>query len=161
MVNIVKTLTTPYKLTHWFANLITSLPQLLTGLYLMFNWVPAKFGLPWSNSSLDLFEISKYTSYQIAEFGGIFQVYSDVFAILFIVLQTIIAVNFILGCCIRITSFVFLIQLITILVFREYDGSWNYIPYFIFSAISILGLWFGSSRYGLDYLIAVKLKWCD
>jgi putative oxidoreductase len=65
----------------------------------------------------------------------------------------------IVGCCTRLASLlIFLVMLVTLL-FREFDQSWSYIPTFVFLSISILGIWFGSGRLGVDYLISKKLHW--
>lgn len=159
MLNVFRRLTVPYQLTHWSANLTAAIPQIIGGFILVFYWAPSKIGLPWSNNGLALFEISPEFVGLIEKFGDSFADMPFTIAYIFAVIELLTGIILMIGCCIRIFSFFFILQLVFILIFREFDGSWSYIPYFSYISICLMALYFGSGKFGVDYLIAKGMKW--
>ena len=159
MIYLLKKITIPYHLTHWASNLVTALPQIISGFLMLLFWTPYHFGLPWSVNGLQLFEVAPDYLAMIEALGGIFSRYPRPMAYLIIGIELVVALLFIFRLGIRLASFIFFIKLVTILALREFDGTWHYTPYFSMISVSLLGLWFGSGKYGFDYLVSKKLDW--
>ena len=161
MLEVFRRLTVPYQLTHWSTNLIAAIPQIIGGFYLTFYFSPTNMGVPWETKFNDLPSFTAAPSFihTVSEFGSIFSDYPAFFAYAACYTMFFGGISWIIGYCIRLSSFlIFWVMLITLL-FREFDSSWSYIPTFAFLSLSILGIWFGSGKYGLDYVFAKKMKW--
>lgn len=161
MLVVFKKLTKPYDFGEWHIHLINGVPQFIGGLFLTFYYAPRNIGVPWNTefNNLSLFKVSPQFIGIVEDFGGIFSMYPVFFATAAAITMLFGGVLLMLGCCTRFASFfVFLVMLVT-LVFREFDQSWSYIPTFAFLSLSILGIWFGSGKFSLDYLISKKFNW--
>lgn len=161
MLEVFRRLTVPYQLTHWSANLIAALPQIISGFYLTFYFSPQNMGVPWRTEFNDLpaFKVSPDFIEIVADFGFVFSKIPEFFAYAACYTMFFGGLLWIVGYCIRLSSvFIFLVMLTTLL-FREFDYTWSYIPTFAFLSVSILAFWFGSGKFGLDYLIAKGRKW--
>lgn len=161
MFLVLRKLTLPYFFRQWHLCFITTLPKTIGGFYLTFYFSAHNMGVPWNSdfNSLAPFEISPSYIGHVHDFGFIFSTYPVFFATASAYSMFFGGICLITGCFTRIaSSMIFLVMLVTLL-FRELDYSWSYIPTFTFLSISILGLWFGSGRFGVDYLIAKKMNW--
>lgn len=161
MVVVLKKLTLPYHFEQWHLCLITTLPKVFGGFFLTFYYGPRNMGVPWNTefNQLAPFEVSPIFINQVREFGSIFSMYPTFFATAAAYSMFFGGICLMLGFLTRIaSSLIFLVMLVTLL-FREFDYTWSYIPTFTFLSVSILGLWFGSGRLGLDYLFAKKMNW--
>lgn len=161
MLQFFKRITVPYHLSHWYTNLLAVIPQIIGGFYLTFYFSPRNMGVPWSTkfNNLPAFKVSPDFIETVGGFGYIFSKNPEFFAYAACYSMFFGGIFWIIGYCIRLSSvFIFLVMLTTLL-FREFDYSWSYIPTFSFLSLSILGLWFGSGRYGLDYIVAKKMRW--
>lgn len=141
--------------------MITAIPQIIGGFFLTFYYSARVMGVPWKSkfNYLAPFEISHVFVEIVGDFGSIFTHYPICFASAAAYSMFFGGILLIVGCFTRMASFfIFMVMLITLL-FREFDYSWSYIPTFTFLSISILGLWFGSGRFGIDYWIAKKMDW--
>lgn len=151
----------PYRFGEWYLDFITAIPQIIGGFYLTFYYSPQNMGVPWNTGFNDLqpLRVSNDFVETVNRFGSIFSIFPDFFACAACYSMFFGGILFILGCCIRLTSFFIFWVMLTTLLFREFDYSWSYIPTFAFLSLSILGLWFGSGKFGLDYLISKWFKW--
>lgn len=161
MLLLLRKLTLPYPFRPWHLSLVITIPKILGGLFLTFYFSAHYMGVPWktASNSLPAFKVSPEFIGVVHDLGFIFSTFPKFFAYAAAYSIFFGGILLIIGCCTRLASFfIFWVMLITLL-FREFDQSWSYIPTFVFLSISILGLWFGSGRFGLDYFISKKLKW--
>jgi putative oxidoreductase len=161
MLTIFKKMTIPYSIEEWYLNLINALPKVVGGLLLTFCYSPRNMGVPWNSSFNDLpaFRIAPEFLSTVQGFGSIFSAFPSFFAAAAAFSMFFGGICLIIGCCTRLASLLIFLVMLTTLLFREFDLSWSYIPTCAFLSISILGIWFGSGRLGLDYLISKKLNW--
>lgn len=158
MITAIKILVVPYKFTHWYLEATKSIPQILGGLILSFHYGSRNMGPIWAtaDSPLQAFEIDPAFVNAVAKFGGIYALYPSFFAGAAASIEIYGGLCLVFGCFTRITSFfVFVIMLVT-LMFREFDGSWSYIPVCLYLALSILGMLLGSGKLGIDYYLSKR-----
>ncbi len=161
MFLVLKKLTLPYSFELWHLCLITTLPKIIGGFFLTFYYSAQNMGVPWESdfNNLAPFKISPAFVGHVRDFGLAFSTYPVFFATAAAYSMFFGGICLMTGFFTRIaSSLIFLVMLVTLL-FREYDYTWSYIPTFTFLSVSILGLWFGSGRFGLDYVIAKKMNW--
>lgn len=161
MSQFFKRITVPYPLSHWYTNLLAAIPQFIGGFYLTFYLSPQNMGVPWQTGFNDLsaFKVSPGFVNTVGDFGFIFSEYPVFFAHTACYVMFFGGIFWIIGYCIRLSSVLIFLVMLSTLLFREFDYSWSYIPTFSFLSLSILGLWFGSGRYGLDYIVAKRMRW--
>ncbi|MEM1257655.1 MAG: DoxX family protein [Bacteroidota bacterium] len=161
MFLVLKKLTLPYSFEQWHLSLIATLPKIIGGFFLTFYYSAHNMGVPWESDFNNLvpFEISPKFVGHVQDFGFIFSKYPTFFAKAMAFSMFFGGICLILGFFTRIASSLIFWAMLMTLLFREYDYTWSYIPIFTFLSVSILGLWFGSGRFGLDYLIAKKMNW--
>lgn len=159
MVTLVRRLIQPYKLSFWYLDITIAFIQITAGVLLSFYYGPTNMGVPWdSRSSLKVWEVSPDFVSVVDGFGGLFSLNPVFFATSAALVEIIGGIMLILGLGVRIVSLlIFQIMLITLL-YRTFDYSWSIISTISFLAVGILGIWFGSGRLGLDYLICRSLK---
>lgn len=161
MLTAIKRITIPYYFREWYLDFTTAITQIIGGLLLAFYYSPQNMGVPWQSkfNALPSFEVSSQFVETVSNFGTIFSKFPDFFACVACYSMFFGGILFILGCFVRFISLMIFLVMLNTLLFREFDHSWSYIPTFAFLSLSILGLWFGSGKFGLDYLISKKLDW--
>ncbi len=161
MRTVLKKLCVPYRLTEWYLDLLIAIPQIIGGALLLFVYGPQNMGVLWKSSygNLAPFEISPAFVTRVRDFGGIFSLYPKFFAGFAASVELYGGLLLILGLYTRLSSFFIFIMMVITILFREFDGSWSYIPVLGFLALGISGMIMGSGRFGLDYLISKKNNW--
>jgi len=161
MFIVLKKLTLPYNFRDWHLSLIAALPQIIGGFLLTFHYSAHNMGVPWHSkfNDLPMFKISSGFVAHVREFGSIFTTYPVFFSYAAALSMFFGGICLMVGCLTRFASFLIFWVMIITLFFREFDHSWSYIPTFAFLSISILGIWFGSGRLGVDYFISKKMNW--
>jgi putative oxidoreductase len=159
MTTLIRRIIKPYQLSFWYSDLTIAFIRITAGVLLAFYYGPINMGAPWDSSTfLKVWEVSPDFVSIVAGFGGIFSKNPVFFATSAALVEIIGGIMLILGLGVRVVSLlVFKIMLIT-LIYRSFDFSWSIVATISFLATGILGIWFGSGRLGLDYIICRALK---
>lgn len=160
-MKIFKRLTSPILLPAWWQDLLLLIPRLVCGYLLTSNFGAAKFGLPWSppDNNLGLFEVAFWFPNDVAEYGGIFKAFPVLFAWMGAFSEAVGGIFLILGLQTRLFSFLILCTMLVAIFMQQMgNGAWNMLPAAGFAWVSLYTLIIGSGRFGIDYLIAKKLK---
>jgi len=160
MKSILRKLITPIKQKHWFADFIFATIRFICGMILALYFGAGKFGMPWTpkEQNLDLFEVAAWFPDDVAEYGGIFALAPIFFAWMGAFTEAVGGVLFALGLKTRLTSFLIICTMLVAAFLQKFDsGLWSMLPSISFLWVAIYNLYFGSGRFGLDYLISKKL----
>ena len=161
MVQIIKKITLPYKLTFWYLDFIIVSIRIISGFLLAFYYGPKNMGVPWdSETALETWQVSPSFLAIVDNFGGVFSKYVTFFAVAAALVEIIGGLLLIFGLATRVVSFLVFQIMLTTLIYGPLDNSWSYTPTIAFLANGVLGLWFGSGRIGLDYFICRLFGWC-
>jgi len=161
MKTILKKLITPINQKHWFSDLIFALIRVFCGITLALYFGAGKFGMPWTpkEQNLDLFEVAAWFPDDVAEYGGIFAIAPIFFAWMGAFSEAVGGILFAFGLKTRVTSFLIICTMLVAAFLQKFDkGLWNMLPAISFLWVAIYNLYFGSGRFGLDYLISKKFK---
>lgn len=160
MKNLFKNLVTPIIQKHWFADLIFALIRFVCGTLLALDFGASKFGMPWTDVSqnLALFEVAEWFPKDVAEYGGIFAMAPIFFAWMGAFSEAVGGLFLALGLNTRLASFLIMSTMLVAIFLQKWgQGTWGMLPAMNFLWISIYNLYFGSGRFGMDYLISKKL----
>lgn len=158
---LFKIIITPVTQKTWFADLIITIPRILCGLWLTAMFGADKFGMPWTADSqnLNLFEVSAWFPEDVASYGGIFAIAPVFFAWMGAFSEAVGGLFLLLGLKTRIASFLIMCTMLVAIFMQKWNqGLWGMLPALGFLWVAIYNLVLGSGRFGLDYLIAKKLK---
>ena len=125
----------PVVFDHWVMNVLISIPRVLGGLMLCFEFGSSKFGMPWSTSDeLGLFEVASWFPEDVAKFGLPFVLAPTFFAWLGAASEAIGGLFLAFGLGTRITSALLSVTMLTAIFFQkwpdamEYGSSWPLLP---------------------------------
>ena len=161
MKNFIRGILTPRIQSHWVADLIFAIIRVITGLLLAIDFGASKFGMPWSpeDKKLGLFEVAYWFPDDVSAYGGIFAAFPIFFAWIGAFSEAVGGLLFALGLKTRLASFLIMCTMLVAIFFQKWgQGSWGLLPAMGFLWVSIYNLYFGSGRFGLDYLISKKLN---
>ncbi len=149
----------PIILPHWRQDLFLIIPRIICGYLLAFNFGSAKFGMPWSplDNNLGLFEVAFWFPNDVAEYGGIFSVFSRFFAWIGAFSEAVGGLFLLIGFQTRIASFL-IVATMLVAIFLQHAGKdlWMQLPAMGFLWIAMFYLILGSGRFGFDYLVTRK-----
>ena len=150
---------TPFVANDWYLNVFIKVPQVIIGAILAFHFGPNSFGMPWSPAefNLQLFEVSPRFLKVAANFHSPFGEFPYALGLFSGITKCFGGVFLILGLGSRIVCLLVLI-LMTIFLVNSHAINFNYIFPLFFISVSCYGLYFGSGKYGLDYLLSLKKK---
>lgn len=160
-MKILKLLIKPILQKHWFADLIFASIRFICGILLAFEFGASKFGMPWTaeEQNLNLFEVAAWFPEDVAAYGGIFAIAPVFFAWMAAFSEAIGGLFLAFGLKTRLFSFLILCTMLVAAFCQKWDnGLWSMLPSISFLWIAIYNLYFGSGRYGLDFLISKKFK---
>ncbi len=161
MKKILQKIITPFNQKHWSQDLLITIPRIVCGYLLAFDFGAAKFGLPWSpvDNNLGLFEVAFWFPTDVASYGGIFALFPVFFAWMGAFTEAVGGIFLLLGFQTRIASLLTACTMLVAIFCQQLDnGMWNTLPAAGFLWVSIYAFVLGSDRFGIDYLIAKKYK---
>lgn len=161
MKTILKNLITPIIQKHWFADLIFAFVRFICGMLLALDFGASKFGMPWTEKgqNLGLFEVAAWFPEDVASYGGIFAVAPIFFAWMGAFSEAVGGLFLAFGLKTRIASFLLMCTMFVAIFLQKWgQGIWGMLPALGFLWITFYNLYFGSGRFGLDYLISKKIK---
>lgn len=142
-----------------FGDILLSIPRVICGLLLAFDFGSSKFGMPWSDNDLSLFAIPDWFVEDVATFGGIFAIAPYFFAWVAAASETLGGLALVLGLKTRLASFLIIMTMLGAIFLQKWDnGLWTMLPAMSFLWVSVYTLVLGSGRFGLDYMLSKSLK---
>ena len=159
--SFLKLIITPVIQKHWSADVLLAVPRIFCGFVLTTMFGADKFGMPWTAKSqnLDFFEVAAWFPQDVSEYGGLFAMAPIFFAWMGAFSEAVGGLFLMLGLKTRIASFLIMCTMLVAIFFQKIDGPlWSMLPALGFLWVAIYNLVLGSGRFGLDYLIAKKLK---
>lgn len=160
-MKLLKLLIKPITQEHRFADLSFAIIRFICGVLLAFEFGAGKFGMPWTpaGQNLSLFEVSAWFPEDVAAYGGIFAIAPVFFAWMGAFSEAVGGLFFALGLKTRLFSFLIICTMLVAAFCQKWNnGLWSMLPSISFLWVAIYTLYFGSGRYGLDYLISKKFK---
>ena len=153
---------TPFVANDWYINVIIKVPRVIIGAILAFHFGPFSFGMPWSPShlNLELFEVSPRFIGIVSNFYDPFGQFPYILGLISGLIKCFGGLFLIIGLGTRIVSFLVILLMIIFLV-NSHAINFNYIFPLFFISVGCFGLYFGSGKYGLDYLLTPKKKLTD
>ena len=130
-MKLLTKITTPILLPHWSQDVILTLPRIVCGYLLAFDFGAAKFGMPWSpeENNLGLFEVAFWFPNDVAEYGGIFALFPVFFAWMGAFAEAVGGLFLLFGLQTRITSFLILCTMLVAIFMQQINnGMWNCLP---------------------------------
>lgn len=158
MYRLFKNFIRPFSADTPLLNCIIKLPQVIMGGILAFHFGKFAFGVPWSPERLNLsfFEVAPWFIEVVTNFNEPFGSNAYSFALLCGLTKIIGGILMILGLLTRLAS-VFVIFIMTIFLMNQDYIDFNFTYPLFFIAVSFFSLYFGSGKYGLDYLLGKKI----
>ena len=148
-----------------FVNIALTLPRVIAGLLLSFEFGSSKFGMPWSvTSEMGLFQVAEWFPEDVARFGFPFSLAPGVFAWLGAAAEAIGGLFLALGLGTRLVSVGIGCTMLTAIFLQkwpeviQYGSSWPILPALGFLWIAMYCAVLGSGKYGLDFLLAQYLE---
>lgn len=157
----LKLLITPISQPNWIADLLFAAIRFICGIILSIDFGASKFGVPWTpdHRNLNLFEVSAWFPEDITNYGGIFAIAPVFFAWMGAFSEAVGGMFLALGLQTRLASFLIMCTMLVAIFCQKWgQGVWGMLPAMSFLWISIYNLYFGSGRFGLDYLITLKFN---
>ncbi len=154
-------LTKPKEINGVFSNLVLALPRILAGFFLATMFGGDKFGVPWSfsDTGLGLFEVVDWFPEDVAKFGFPFTQVPVLFAWLGAASEAIGGMFLLWGFQTRISGFLISCTMLVAIFLQKWGGPlWNMLPALGFLWVGLYAIAFGSGKFGLDYLVARKMK---
>jgi putative oxidoreductase len=151
--------TKPMLMPFWWQDLLLSVPRMVCGYLLAFDFGAAKFGMPWSpvDNNLGLFEVAFWFPVDVATYGGIFAMFPVFFAWMGAFSEAFGGVLLLLGFQTRIASFLIMCTMLVAIFMQQLnEGTWNMLPAMGFLWVGVFTFILGSGRFGIDYLISKK-----
>ncbi len=145
--------------TNLAGDILVSIPRIVCGLLLAFDFGSSKFGMPWSGNDLTLFDIPDWSAEDVAQFGGLFALAPYFFAWMAAASETLGGLLLALGLKTRLASLMIGCTMLVAIFFQKWDSSlWEMLPAMGFLWVSLYSLAMGSGRLGLDFIIAKAIK---
>ena len=154
-------LTKPITMSFWWQDFLLAIPRIICGLLLTKYFGASKFGMPWSETDLNLglFEVVHWFPEDVAEYGGLFAVFPVFFAWIGAFSEAVGGVFLVLGLQTRAFSFLVVCTMLVAIFFQQFgQGVWNMLPAMGFLWVSLFTLILGSGRFGIDYFLTKKRK---
>ncbi len=151
----------PVELPGIITNIFIAVPRIIGGLGLALYFGASKFGMPWTpeDKNLSLFEVSAWFPEDVEKFGIPFSLAPVLFAWLAAAGEAIGGLFLAIGLQTRIFSAIILITMLVAIFLQKWDsGFWSMLPAMSFLWVSVYSLILGSGKFGIDYLIAKKIK---
>ena len=161
MKTIIKNVIKPVTQKHWFADLAFAIPRFICGMLLAIDFGASKFGMPWTDKgqNLDLFEVAAWFPEDVASYGGIFAVAPIFFAWMGAFSEAVGGLFLAFGLKTRVASFLIMCTMLVAIFLQKWgQGTWSMLPAMGFLWIAMYNLYFGSGRFGLDYLLTKTIK---
>lgn len=158
-MKLLTKITTPILLPHWSQDVILTLPRIVCGYLLAFDFGAAKFGMPWSpeENNLGLFEVAFWFPNDVAEYGGIFALFPVFFAWMGAFAESVGGLLLLFGLQTRIASFLIICTMLVAIFMQQINnGMWNCLPAMGFLWVALFYFVLGSGRLGCDYLLTRK-----
>lgn len=157
MKNLLQKVIQPFASDSWYLNLFIKVPQVVMGIILAFHFGKYSFGVPWSPDQLNLafFEVAPWFLDVVTNFYEPIGNFPYAFAVFSGITKIVGGLALILGVFSRIASVCVIILMSIFLVNSEFI-EFNFTFPLFFIAVSCFSLYFGSGKYGIDYLIAKK-----
>ena len=158
-MKILNKITKPIILQHWCQDLFLTIPRIVCGYLLAFDFGAAKFGMPWSpiDNNLGLFEVAFWFPNDVADYGGIFAIAPVFFAWMGAFSEAVGGLLLLFGFQTRITSFLIICTMLVAIFMQQIDnGLWNCLAAMGFLWVGMTTLILGSGRFGIDYLLTRK-----
>lgn len=160
-MKIIKLLITPITQKHWFADLVFAFIRIICGMLLAIDFGASKFGMPWTpdDRNLNLFEVVAWFPEDVASYGGIFAVAPVFFAWMGAFSEAVGGILLAFGLKTRVSAFLIMCTMLVAIFMQKWgNGTWSMLPAMGFLWVAVYNLYFGSGRFGLDYLISKTLK---
>ena len=161
MKNVVQLLLQPVLQKHWIADLFFGLIRFFCGMLLAIDFGASKFGMPWSpkDKNLGFFEIVDWFPQDVAEYGGLFATFPVFFAWMGAFSEAVGGLFLALGLKTRVASFLIMCTMLVAIIFQKGgQGIWGMLPAMGFLWVSIYNLYLGSGRFGVDYLLMLRIN---
>lgn len=145
----------------WWQDLLLAIPRIVCGYLLTVDFGAAKFGLPWSpeDNNLKFFEVAYWFPNDVAEYGGIFNMFPAFFAWMGAFSEAVGGIFLLLGLFTRPFAVLIFITMFVAVFFQQFNqGMWNMLPAMGIMWVSLFYIILGSGRFGLDDVIAKKTK---
>ena len=158
-MKFLKKLTNPILLPHWSQDIFLSIPRIICGYLLAFNFGSDKFGMPWSpvDNNLGLFEVAFWFPKDVADYGGIFAIAPSFFAWMGAFSEAVGGLFLLFGFQTRSASFLIIATMLVAIFMQQIDnGLWNCLAAMGFLWVAMFYLILGSGRFSLDYLVIRK-----
>jgi putative oxidoreductase len=150
-MKLLTRITKPILLPTWSQDLFLTIPRIVCGYLLAFDFGAAKFGMPWSpvDNNLGLFDVASY--------GGIFAIAPAFFAWIGAFAEAVGGIFLLLGLQTRVTSFLIICTMLVAIFMQQINnGLWNCLAAMGFLWVTMFYLILGSGRFGIDYLLSKK-----
>lgn len=160
-MKIIKLLITPITQKHWFTDLVFAVIRCICGMLLAIDFGASKFGMPWTpdDRNLNLFEVVAWFPEDVASYGGIFAVAPVFFAWMGAFSEAVGGILLAFGLKTRVSAFLIMCTMLVAIFMQKWgNGTWSMLPAMGFLWVAVYNLYFGSGRFGLDYLISKTLK---
>jgi putative oxidoreductase len=157
----MKKIIDPILMPRWWQDALIAIPRILCGYLMTTSFGAEKFGMPWSpaDKNLGLFEIAFWFPADVAGYGGLFASFPVFFAWMAGFAEAVGGLLLLLGLQTRLASLLIIITMCVAIFCQQLaQGLWNVLPALGFLLICIYTFVIGSGRFGIDYLIAKKLK---
>ena len=158
-MKLLTRITKPILLPNWSQDLFLTIPRIVCGYLLAFDFGAAKFGMPWSpiDNNLGLFEVAFWFPNDVAEYGGIFAFAPAFFAWMGAFAEAVGGIFLLLGLQTRVTSFLIICTMLVAIFMQQINnGLWNCLAAMGFLWVTMFYLILGSGRFGIDYLLSKK-----
>jgi putative oxidoreductase len=158
-MKLLKKITKPTKMPYWWQDLVLLIPRVICGFLLTSDFGASKFGLPWSPSdrNLGFFEVAFWFPQDVAEYGGIFELFPVFFAWMGAFSEAVGGLMLLFGFQTRIASFLIMCTMLVAIFMQQInEGMWNCLPAMGFLWIGIFYMLLGSGRFGIDNLFTFK-----
>ena len=146
----------PILMPHWSQDIFLTIPRIVCGFLLAFNFGSAKFGMPWSpnDNNLGFFEVAFWFPNDVASYGGIFAIAPILFAWMGAFAEAVGGLLLLFGFQTRIASFLVMSTMLVAIFMQQINqGLWNCLPAMGFLWVAMFYLILGSGRFGIDHLL--------
>jgi len=161
MKSVLKSIVTPITQKYWVADLVFGVIRFICGMLLALDFGASKFGMPWTpdGQNLRLFEVSAWFPEDVASYGGIFATMPIFFAWMGAFSEAVGGLLLAFGLKTRVAAFLIMCTMLVAIFMQKWgQGTWGMLPAMGFLWIALYNLYFGSGRFGLDFLIAKKIN---
>ena len=160
-MKLLQKITKPVTMPFWWQDLLICIPRIVCGYLLATSFGSDKFGLPWSpaEKNLGLFEVAFWFPNDVANYGGIFEMFPVFFAWMGAFSEAVGGIFLLLGLQTRIASFLIICTMLVAIFMQQINnGMWNCLPAMGFLWVAMQVLITGSGRFGIDFLLTNKNK---